>query len=361
MLRKTTILGLLLALGLSWANFVLAINSSMPKIDNPFDKLQVSIPGMDRFADAQVTIDPTNPEDFTISSSWIAEYIVGIYNFGILIIGIFAAVTFIIGAVMWITAAGSPARIGEAKSWIGSSIMGLLLGLSSYLILYTISPELVKYPSITLQRISPMADALTEADDQEEAEGAGSSSNGSYPAVNGQCFPMAKGSYLKNTWGFGDRRSGGGRCHAGIDIYNHGAQGGPSEALAIADGKVVGVQHFIDCGRCDTNAILIDHGSYVALYGEIDKTTISVKKGDEIKAGQILGLARCCSSGGDTMLHFELYAPGVTHNLHWLPPAGSTVPKDKNYCREHYQNTKPDKLLDPTSTLKALEGKMCGN
>ncbi|MFH0951368.1 MAG: pilin [bacterium] len=125
-------------------------NSSMPTFENPFDKLQVSIPGMQRFQDAIVT---ARNGSYDLSITWIGDYLAGLYQFLIMVVAIFAAVTLIIGAVIWITSAGNPSRIGEAKSWIASSILGLVLALSAYLILYTVNPEMVILRPINLSSV----------------------------------------------------------------------------------------------------------------------------------------------------------------------------------------------------------------
>lgn len=167
--KKYTILISLISI--AWANIALA-NNSVPQIDNPFDSLQVSIPDMARFSDAIVSQEG---QDFNITNNWIGEYIIGLYQYAILIIAIFAALTFIIGGVIWITAAGSPARIKEAQSWMISSILGIIIALSSYLILYTINPELVIFKSLTLSSIAEIEDDLGDANDGESYTGPGGS------------------------------------------------------------------------------------------------------------------------------------------------------------------------------------------
>ena len=95
----------------------------------------ISIPGSDFImgVDKAVSTD----------TSTICQYLIAVYKYLIGSIGIFAAVALIIGGVIWITAAGSPARIGTAKSWIASSLIGLALALGAFLLLATINPELV--------------------------------------------------------------------------------------------------------------------------------------------------------------------------------------------------------------------------
>jgi len=85
---------------------------------------------------------------------WIGEYIGGIYNYAIGIVGILAAVVLMFGGVIWLTAGGSPERVKEAKAWIGASISGLVLMLCSYMILYQINPDLIKLNPLKIKSVA---------------------------------------------------------------------------------------------------------------------------------------------------------------------------------------------------------------
>lgn len=119
-----------------------AINTSLPKISNPFDSLQVKIPGMSRFADSQIIKDGA---ETTLKVNWIAEYIMGVYNYAVSIIGVFAVLGIAIGGVIWLLAGGNPSRVSVGKDWIMSSLLGLTLALGSFIILNTISSDLVSF------------------------------------------------------------------------------------------------------------------------------------------------------------------------------------------------------------------------
>jgi hypothetical protein len=84
----------------------------------------------------------------SISPTSIGEYIKEIYKYAIGAVGILAAVVLMIGGIIWLTSGGNQTRVGEAKSWIGASLTGLIIALCSYLILATINPELIKIKSI---------------------------------------------------------------------------------------------------------------------------------------------------------------------------------------------------------------------
>ncbi len=142
-------------------NFCLAV-ANVPTIKNPFDSLQVPIPGMEKFKEAsEVTADGN------FKSTWIGEYIAGVYKFGIGVIGVVAMMAVAFGGVMWILSAGNPSKIGEAKTWISSGITGLALGLGSYLLLSLINVDLVSYQPLNMTHLTDPTiegDALPSAD-----------------------------------------------------------------------------------------------------------------------------------------------------------------------------------------------------
>lgn len=65
------------------------------------------------------------------------------YYFIVSIAGIAAFVMLIWGGIEWMTSAGNPTKIGEAKEKINSAFLGLIIILSSYLILQVINPDLI--------------------------------------------------------------------------------------------------------------------------------------------------------------------------------------------------------------------------
>jgi cell wall-associated NlpC family hydrolase len=140
--------------------------------------------------------------------NWIAEYIAGIYKYAIGIVGILATVVMMIGGVMWIMSGGNASTAGEAKSWIASSLTGLIIALSSYTILYQVNPDLINVFSrpIKIQYISEY---------QEEADGSGAgytSKDASMEGLNslgvartlqstGAVYDQAKrGQYIDGKW-----------------------------------------------------------------------------------------------------------------------------------------------------------------
>jgi hypothetical protein len=90
----------------------------------------------------------TRPE--TVATS-LPEYVKYIFNFAIWIAGALALVFIIIGGVKYLLSTGNPSLQGDARNQILSALLGLVIILSSYLLLTTINPELVffKTPSLS--------------------------------------------------------------------------------------------------------------------------------------------------------------------------------------------------------------------
>jgi len=135
--------------------------TATPDWKNPFDSLQIKIPGMKKFSEA--TECPGDPDKMCVP--WIGEYISGIYKYAIGIVGILAAVVLMIGGVIWLTAGGNAGRIGEAKAWIGASLTGLIIALCSYIILYQINPSLTQFNPIGVTSVEKL-DKTKPASDQ---------------------------------------------------------------------------------------------------------------------------------------------------------------------------------------------------
>jgi hypothetical protein len=73
----------------------------------------------------------------------IPDYVKYIFNFTIWIAGLAAFGALIYGGFRYLTSAGSPAAIADAKDQIFAGILGLIILISSYLIFTTINPQLV--------------------------------------------------------------------------------------------------------------------------------------------------------------------------------------------------------------------------
>lgn len=128
-------------------------NETLPVIP----QLQIQIPGFGGFTkDIQICLD----EGKTLAECekghrgyaipWIGEYIIAFYVFMVRAIAIIAICMIIWGGLEWILARGNASQISGAKSRIGSAIMGLIIIVSSNLILTTINPSLTIFPPLRI-------------------------------------------------------------------------------------------------------------------------------------------------------------------------------------------------------------------
>src|SRR3989339_1500740 len=88
----------------------------------------------------------------------IGEFIITIYNYGVGLAGIVAVLVIILSGAQWVASGGNSEMIGAAKKRIGGAVIGLMILFSSFVILNTINPNLVKFrlPRIWLIRNSKM-------------------------------------------------------------------------------------------------------------------------------------------------------------------------------------------------------------
>ena len=138
---------------------------------------------------------------------------------------------------------------------------------------------------------------------------------------------------------FGSNRNSGRRAHAGCDLYFERG----TWIYAIADGTVIrGPYPFY----CETFALEVDHGEFLARYGEIQKTT-TVREGDTIHAGeQIAKVGHLIGiQVPSDMLHLELYDKSAS---------GPLTITDANRSKKRSDGIpfmRRSDLIDPSSRL----------
>lgn len=79
-----------------------------------------------------------------ISGSNLPDYISAIYKVALVVVTLSAVLMLSIGGFMYLTSAGNTSSISTAKGIIYDSLIGLVIALSAWLILYTINPDLVE-------------------------------------------------------------------------------------------------------------------------------------------------------------------------------------------------------------------------
>lgn len=152
---------------------------------------QVKIPGLDKLA----TITCVTGEECSIP--WIGQYIAGIYNYALAIVGILAAIILMAGGVMWIISAGDASKITQAKELIIGSISGLIILVSSYTILILVNPDLVNLKSIDVASIKTInIEALENGSDSVGNAVGACASDGSLVNISGLVSTSASSPFL---------------------------------------------------------------------------------------------------------------------------------------------------------------------
>lgn len=81
----------------------------------------------------------------------VTDYLGGLYTFLISVVGVVAMGAIVIGGARYLTSAGNPSAIEDAKHTIYSAIYGLILAITSWVIVKTINPDILvlKNPNVT--------------------------------------------------------------------------------------------------------------------------------------------------------------------------------------------------------------------
>jgi hypothetical protein len=116
---------------------------------------------------------PTSPfgTDLTVDSK-LPDMVKYFYEWGIAIGGIAVFIALLFGGFLYLTSAGDPARLREAKDRIFSALTGLALLLGSWVILNTINPELtvLRPPSFEKPEVGVDVSALEGATERKSCD-----------------------------------------------------------------------------------------------------------------------------------------------------------------------------------------------
>lgn len=109
---------------------------------------KILIPGV-TFSDLASTTD----KEGYLNIPWIGEYLVGIYNYALVIAAILAAIVIIVAGAQWTLAGGNSESISSAKKRIAGSMIGLIIAYLSYVVLITINPGLVEFKNLRIKYV----------------------------------------------------------------------------------------------------------------------------------------------------------------------------------------------------------------
>jgi len=138
--------------------------------------LAIVLPGVEFLGDLGPNID-------------LGELLSRLYVFGIGITALAAFVFLTIGGVMYVTARDNQGQIGRAKDMMSNAIWGLAIALLSWLILFTINPDLVRRLAFKLPQLPPVP------------VGRGAASEGSPPPIHGTQCPAPQWTCSDSTSG----------------------------------------------------------------------------------------------------------------------------------------------------------------
>ena len=117
-----------------------------PDLDPEAYKPMIQIPGFEGFS--KVTKDAANSA--AIQVPYIGEYIGALYKFSLGAGAIVAAFMITVGGFQYVTAGAIPKNLTAAKQRITNALVGLLLLIGSYVVLYSLNPDLVAMKSISI-------------------------------------------------------------------------------------------------------------------------------------------------------------------------------------------------------------------
>lgn len=101
--------------------------------DCAFGEFEAALPGLE----GKTVCDFVNQD----RTSPLLRYAAIVINVITAMIVIIALIMIIIGGYMYMTAGGSSERVGLAKSFIGSALLGVAIALTAYILLNTIGPQ----------------------------------------------------------------------------------------------------------------------------------------------------------------------------------------------------------------------------
>ena len=123
-----------------------------------------------------------------IDGSTLAGFLQSLYVFALWSAGVMAMFMIGIGGFWYLTSAGSTARVASAKTIITNALVGLLVLMFTWLILYVINPDLTKLDWTSLEMLS----IGTSMSTYRGGPGSGNSGGSGGPG-NGQCEEITTG------------------------------------------------------------------------------------------------------------------------------------------------------------------------
>lgn len=179
---------------------------------------------------------------------------------------------------------------------------------------------------------------------------------------NGVLFAKEEPATIKITSSFGYRNqpiAGASSNHPAIDIG--GGVNGQTNIIAVAEGKVTKtitncVEGNKSCGGGLGNAVYIEHSSgVITRYGHM--SIVSVKSGDSVKQGQVIGKMGNTGTSTGTHLDFQVQVNGAPVNPLSYVSASEPRKSDCYIGGEKYTGTSKQEFIDyiAPSAVKSMQ------
>lgn len=248
-------------------------------------------------------IDINKDQELGQVVAWFYYLIVGIS-------GLAAFTMLVFGGIQWLSSAGNPGRISDAKSRIQNALLGLLLILGSFLILQIINPELTILKTPGLDDLEPLPPGITNVSPSDCAGLSPSSTSSKDPfgsPVKGKIsslfgyrglIPLPGGGTTKNP------------CHTGIDI----AENGGEIVKSPADGNLIVA---FDDASIGLN-VVIQHENYQTRYAHLRSFGNALRSNGRLSPGIFIPRGSTVGTVGETgeaatgeHLHYEISSTGL--------------------------------------------------
>ncbi|KKW02106.1 MAG: hypothetical protein UY34_C0004G0044 [Parcubacteria group bacterium GW2011_GWA2_48_9] len=102
-------------------------------------------------------------QEIAVSGNTLGEWIAAVYVFFVSACSIVATVMMMYGGYKYVISFGSAQKMSDAQDQIVSAMVGLALSLGAYMILLTISPNLVKCKTLSIPPVQPILQGLATA------------------------------------------------------------------------------------------------------------------------------------------------------------------------------------------------------
>ena len=88
-----------------------------------------------------------------ITIPWIAQYLVGIYQYAIYAAAVLAVIMMMWGGFQWLTSAGDASKVGAAKKRLENAAIGLMILMSAYVIFTMVNPAMTALMPLKVETV----------------------------------------------------------------------------------------------------------------------------------------------------------------------------------------------------------------